>query len=110
MHRPRQCGGDNRIQLQNRQESNASTNFRRRPEQTVFLEQSNLGCNSGVNATIGESVQPELYHRRSPTDEDPDRQFDSEKGRVLPSRTEPDAVECARWEPSALVQIKNCRC
>src|SRR5437667_68397 len=110
MHRPQRCAADNPIRPQDRQGGSASPDCRRRREQTISWEQLNRECAAGVDETIAASVRPERCRQRSPTDVDPDRQFDSEKATALPDLTAPNAIQRVRSEPCVSVRGENYRC
>src|SRR5207249_3618930 len=110
MHRPQRCAADNPIRPQDRQGGNASLDCRRRQEQTISGEQLNPECAVGVDETIAASVPPRLCRRRSPTDVDRDRQFDSEKATALPTRMAPDVIQGVRSGPCVSVRNENYRC
>ena len=110
MHRPQRCAADNPIRPQDRQGGSASPDCRRRREQTISWEQLNRECAAGVDETLAASAQPERCRRRSPTDVDHDRQFDSEKAAALRFRRAPNAIQRVRSEPCVSVRGENYRC
>src|SRR5436305_8028052 len=110
MHRSQQYEDGNRIQSEDRQAAFASPDCLRRREQTSGAEQLNPECATGVDETIAASVRPERCRQRSPTDVDPDRQFDSEKATALPDLTAPNAIQRVRSEPCVSVRGENYRC